>query len=97
MKEENFISFLSSLGEEFCQTMHPVVGWEAVVPHDAYEIFYSTFHQEPNPHRLAALSELQLEQWCASCGEYFECQDITVEHICSIVCGTLARWPPDVA
>lgn len=97
MKEENFISFLSSLGEEFCQTLHPVVGWEAVVPHDAYEIFYSTFRQEPNPQRLAALSQSQLEQWRTSCREYFECQDITVEHIHSIVSGTLARWPADVA
>ena len=97
MNEENAISFLSGLGEEFCQTLHPIVGWDAVVPHDAYEGFYSTFNQEPNPQRLAALSESQLEQWCAYCGEYFECQDITIEHIRSVVAATPARWPPEIS
>lgn len=76
MNQENVISFLSGFGEEFCQTLHPMVGWDANVPPDAYEIFYSTFNQEPSPQRLAALSESQLKQWCTSCREYFECQGI---------------------
>ena len=93
MNEQDFISFLSVLGEEFCDTLSPIVGDEEVVPQDGYDVFYQTFKQEPSPTMLALLTETELEQLRTSCEEYLECEGITIAHMRSVVKQTLARWP----
>ena len=97
MDEQDFINFLSALGEEFCEALSPVVGWDKVVPQDGYEVFYRALNQKPSPQLLASLSESGLEQLRASCGEYLQCQNITVGHMRLVVSRTLARWRADGA
>ena len=95
MNEQDCISFLSALGEEFCETLSPIVGDEDIVPQDGYEVFYRTSDQNPSPQMLALLTETELEQLRSSCEEYFECQGITIEHMRSVVAQTLSRWPAE--
>jgi hypothetical protein len=97
MDEQDFLGFVSALGEEFCEALFPVVGRNDVVPQDGYEVFCRTFKQEPSPQMLTSLTESDLEQLRATCEEYLECQRITVGHMRSFVSRTLARWPVDAA
>jgi hypothetical protein len=96
MSEEEFLDFLSALGEEFSETLSPVVGSENIVPQDGYELFIRVFKQAPNPHFLGALSESQMEQLRADCEKYFECAGVSVEHIREAITRTLARWSADL-
>ncbi len=95
MDEQASVGFLIALGEEFCEVLSRVIGDDAIVPQDGYEIFYQTFHQKPRPTMLASLSEEAFEQLRANCEEYFECPGITLNHMRSITTQTLARWPVD--
>jgi hypothetical protein len=97
MDEQDFIYSLSALGEEFCESLSPVVRFDNIVPQDSYEVFLRAFATTPNPQLLASLSETQLEQLRASCEEYFKCHEITIDHMRSIVSRTLSRWPMDAA
>jgi hypothetical protein len=97
MNEQDYMSFLLALGEALCETLSTVVGDEAVVPQDGYEVFYQAFNQNPSPIRLAALTEADLAQLCSTCKDYFECQNVTTSHMHSVVSQTLVRWPANCA
>lgn len=97
MDEQEFLDFLSALGEEFCEALCPVVGRGGVVPQDGYEVCYRVFKREPSPQMLASLTDAQLEQLRAGCEEYLGCQGVTVGHVRSFVSRTLTRWPAPAA
>jgi len=96
MNEGLFLDFLGALGEEFSETLSPVVGSENIVPQDGYELFIRVFKQDPNPQFLRSLSELQMEQLRADCERYFECAGVSAEHVREAITRTLARWPTDL-
>ena len=62
MNDTNFLDFLSALGEEWCQALEPIVGFDSLVPQDAYEVFLRAFERPPSPELLASLTDLQLTQ-----------------------------------
>jgi len=93
--EQQFIDFLSAFGESFCESLGPAVGWDKIVPQDAYEVFLRVLNQDPSPRLLASLSESQLEQLRADCERYFECAGIDIAQVREVIARTLARWPID--
>ncbi|MBC7880032.1 MAG: hypothetical protein H7Y37_01750 [Anaerolineae bacterium] len=95
MEERNFADFVTIFGEEFCEALSPVVGWENITPQDSYEIFCSAFNQKPSQQMLSSLNESQLEHLRTTCKQHIEYQGITIDHVRSFVSGTLARWPVD--
>jgi len=93
MNVNEFNGFLMALGQEFCESLNEIVGFENIVPHDAYEAFRRTFGRDPSPQLLATLSESELEQWRAQSEKYFECRGISVDQLRRTIARTLARWP----
>lgn len=96
MDEQGFADFLTALGEEFCAVLGPVIGWEKVVPQDAYELFLRAFGQDPSPRLLAALTASQIERLRAAWESYYE-TSISEQQVRDAIAGTLSRWPVDDA
>jgi len=93
MTDESFADFLAALGQEFCEALSPPIPWGRIVPQDAYEVWLRAFRQRPSPGRLAQLTDAQRSHLRDECERYFECPDISAEHIRTAVARTLARWP----
>jgi hypothetical protein len=93
MNDIEFGDFMSALGEEFCEALSPVVGFSAIAPNDAYELFIRAFATDPSPHFLASLSDSQLELLRVECEKYFERKGFTVDQLRKAVRRTLWRWP----
>jgi len=95
MDEQMKLDFLSALGEEFCEALSPPVPGDLIVPQVGYEVWLQTFDSDPTPAALAMLPDDELEQLRTTCVEYFECEEITREHVQQFISRTLARWPED--
>jgi len=93
MTDQDFLDFLSALGQEFCTALSPPIPEEDIVPQDVYEVWLRVFGLAPSPEKLASLSESQLEQLRSECVRYFECPEVTAQHVGLAVARTLARWP----
>jgi len=93
MGEASKLDFLLALGEEVCGALSPPVPENLIVPQDGYGTWRQAFGSDPSPEALAALGEPELEQLRAVCAGYFECPEVSVEHIRLAVSRTLARWP----
>ena len=97
MDEQEYLDFLSALGEEFCEALCHATGQGGIVPQDGYEVCYRVFEREPDPQMLASLTDSDLEKLRAGCEEYLGRQGVTLDQIRSFVSGTLARWPAGAA
>jgi hypothetical protein len=95
MEENDFLGFVSALGEELCGVLEPIVGFERTNPQDGYEVFRKAMKCEPSPKRLAALTDEELGKLRDACGRFKETDKVTVRHMREWVAGTLARWPAD--
>src|SRR4029079_4141115 len=89
MNDKNYLDFLSALGEEFCETLTPILGFGSIIPQDAFEVFIRAFDTAPQPLFLAALSEFQLEQLRVACEQYFEHRGIPIDHLRQAIGRTL--------
>jgi hypothetical protein len=97
MNEHKRLDFLAAFGEEFRAGLWPIVGWENLVPQDAFAVLLRVQRQEPTPQLLSSLSDLELEQLRVESERYFECEGLTVAQIRKVIARTLARHPPDTA
>ncbi len=95
MEENDFLGFVSALGEELCAVLEPVVGFERTNPQDGYEIFRKAMKCEPSPKRLAALTDQELEKLRDACRSLKETDKVTLRQMREWVAGTLRRWPAD--
>jgi hypothetical protein len=93
MNDRHFLDFVTALGEEFCETLGPIVGFETISPHASYEVFRRVFREDPSPQFLAALTDEQWERLRAGWEEYFGQCGIAAAPIRQAVARTLARWP----
>ena len=93
MDDQEYLYFLSALGDEFCDALRSVAGPHPLVPQDGYEVFLRAFDRDPTPEVLASLTAAEVEQLRAECEDYLECPGITTDHIRAFVAGVLVRWP----
>jgi hypothetical protein len=95
VSESENLNFLAAWGDEFAESLSPVLGGKEVTPHDAYEVFVAAFRREPTPELLASLSEDPLEKLRVACETELEHSPIPIEAIRDAVARALARWPAD--
>jgi hypothetical protein len=93
MNDQHFLDFVTALGEEFCDTLNSIPGFEDIVPQDGYEVFRRVFREDPNPQFLASLTDEQLEQLRTGWEDYFGQRGVAMAYIRQAVTRTIARWP----
>jgi hypothetical protein len=91
MDERRRLDFITALGDEFCIVLDPVVGSE-LCPQDGYEVFAKILGKDFGPDTLRLVTESQIEQLRAFGCTWFECANVTNNHMREVVRRTLSRW-----
>lgn len=97
MDEAAYNSFVTALGESYCDVLGPHCEYE-LVPQDGYEAFVRAFGAEevtPASVHAAQVSEEQLTRLRDAARALTESDQINIDHMREVVRRTLWRWPPD--
>lgn len=91
--EQDFLGFLSALGEEYTTVMEGVIEDDLLDPHDGYEIFIPELGKSFGSSEFATLSDEQFDRIAKYAAKCMDSPGISPDHIREIVTRTIARWP----
>ena len=93
MTEQEYLDFLTTWGDSFCDAMRKTAGVTEVTQQDAYEVFVETFRKEPTRAALAALSEQELEMLRQTCEKVLDHSPIPAASLREAISRMLVAWP----